>query len=215
MKKVYLLSLIFILTISGCTQQSNTLKYGCFSCEEMPKELESAKLFLDWYNKISNNNISSGNVDCIEICNHSRGYNEIVFDYNGKNLTVGGTGYIDSEGQIEQSNWWFKRDNFCFNVQECTGIEFVYRANSSWKEEGPRGTCVNKYWATYRSDNIIDYINGFYAGLGIENWTITGTMQYPISDMSKKPLIWGTYNCSCAKHILYDEKVCGMGMHVS
>jgi hypothetical protein len=215
------------LETSGIIKQTGFKSFRCFSCEEMTKELDSAKLFLNWYNKISNNDISSENVNCLEICNSyyknntPSGYHEVTFDYNGKNFTIDGNGYIDSEEQAAQSvyefgfrnyGWWFKRDNFCFTVNDCTGIKFIYGANSSWKEEGPRGTCVNKYWATYRPEGIINYIHGF---IGIENWTVRGTMEYPISEIGKKPIIWGQYNCSCAKSLLSEEKVCGMGMRVS
>jgi len=218
------------LGTSGVIKQTSFKPFRCFSCEEMPKELASANLFLNWYNKISNDNIFSENAKCLEICNSyyqnntPSGYHEVVFEYNGKNFTISGNGYIDSEEQAAQSlyefgfrkyGWWFKRNNFCFTVNDCTGIRLIYETNSSWKEECPRGTCVNKYWINYRPEDISSFIKSQFAGLGIENWTVTGTMEYPISELGKKPIIWGTYNCSCAKSLLSEEKVCGMGMRVS
>lgn len=185
------------LRASGTIKQSGFESFRCFSCEKMPKELASANLFLEWYSKISNNNISSKDMKCLKICksyyenNTPSGYHEVTLNYKGKNFTLIGVGYIESEEKVAQSKWWFELKNFCFTAQECTGIEVIYKANSPWREKGPTKGCINKYLATYRLEDAKDYVNSLYGALRIENWTVTG------------------YNCSCRKHILYEENVCG------
>lgn len=224
---------VSIMTIPGLNKQTESKNPNCFPCNQMSNELNSAILFLNWYNNVSNDSIALENMSCVEICNthykdvsEYQDYHKVVFSYNGKNITVGGNGYLDSEDQISQSKydshgfrqygWWFEDNDFCFAPEDCTGITITYSPNSSWKDSGTRGACFNKYLMKYDTVGASISVKGYLLP-GSDGWNISGTVEYPIS--KEEPIVWGTYNCDCRYSIpdlpYLQHKVCSIGMRIS
>ncbi|RLI97870.1 MAG: hypothetical protein DRP00_03245, partial [Candidatus Aenigmatarchaeota archaeon] len=198
----------------GVIEQFKQRGHGveCFTCEQMPKELNSAKLFLEWYKKVSNSTLELGNATCVKICSvPESSYYWVTFSLNNRNFTIRGEEYVDSIDKIPESEIWFEEKNYCFKSEECTGIKLEYESNySSSMKKGVRGICVNKYLASYKPKEVFSVI-GNWGIWGVKNWTITDTVELITS---QKPLTIGIYNCTCAKSLISERYYCQIGMRV-